>query len=123
MYKSIYKLFKLVLQPVLLKKGRKMSQPKSLSTYVIFSNFWDGIHALKIKIEWEKLAVDTHLNLRVQNDYILHKYFLENILILVAKNKGIFSIFQYLELEPDLALLTTDFFDRQKFWWFCHQKP
>ena len=93
MYKSIYKLFKLVLQPVLLKKGRKMSQPKSLSTYVIFSNFWDGIHALKIKIEWEKLAVDTHLNLRVQNDYILHKYFLENILILVAKNKGIFSIF------------------------------
>ena len=69
---------------------------------MIFSNFWDGIHALKIKIEWEKLAVDTHLNLRVQNDYILHKYFLENILILVAKNKGIFSIFWYLELEHDL---------------------
>ena len=75
MYKSIYKLFKLVLQPVLLKKvgQRKMSQPKGLSTYVIFSNFWDGIHALKIKIEWETLAVHTHLNLRVQNDYILHE--------------------------------------------------
>ena len=50
-----------------------MSQPKGLSTYVIFSNFWDGIHALKIKIEWETLAVHTHLNLRVQNDYILHE--------------------------------------------------
>ena len=65
-----------------------MSQPKGLSTYVIFSNFWDGIHALKIKIEWETLAVHTHLNLRVQNDlHITWKY------TLVAKNMEIFCNF------------------------------